>query len=1465
MASLLKRQVVKHLAQYTENFRPEDLTLSMLSGEGELNMLEFNCVKLHEILCLPSCVILNKIVATKVKIKIHWTKLSSKPIAIELDGVTVQMELSNDSSRARRQKAEAEALHIPTKYGLVERVVDGITIQIRQVVILCKAMPQSNLRRRGSTDSFDSHQMKEEDVRLPHLLITISRIDLHSVNSRWQIASLSHTQRLIKEGKEVIMYKHLILQSFSLQLTPNGSLHNNKDDVDATLELNINPLEVRVTTRKICSTSESAATKVELIIDNAIWELQQNQISVAYNFWRAVSHLLDEMIQLEADMYGNNSRSINDSKRDPEMKTSLPGTNATSLPLCNVGGENIAESSFRVAISGLILRLTWSHSDSCTVENIGLVQIDVLDIVHYPSREYNTLGDDWVTLLHGVGPSVDGNIREIVSTLTCSDIVIIPLCNTEDVHDDYMKMLNKSSNEESHRRSSSCQSRPLLTLFYAEYSDIKTGTWDERLPRPTLWVDIPAIELTVNPYQWIKILAFFNEALEETPIPQSCKLAGRRNKYEKNEEARLIPDIKIMLSNATIVLPPFTTSSVSGDALTKIFIGGCVLYNREVDAGAPDHLFTMASEFATGELFSDAKVHFTDSGLTTRRDAYKRKDSPIISNTMDAFVAYKEAAYFPHRTSDVPICEAVAGLLQSRNVEAQLHTTWRIDVKKAHATWQADPHQSMEQIIWPFSATLLWRDLQSKGTNSRRNNPHADVDETTSSLLLIHIVDLVTCFLTSRQFQYLTEVLDILDAFIIKVDRERIERKRHEAEVVHAYKLAHSPIHKGGIHNCTPRSNAIAGNNGVDVSADVDGDECEQTVSEAMLICLKIDTVRMLLLDSGQNKYGPSVGEYQSVEQWLASQTKRTPSDVGKSMGKCTADFGMAADNANVDVGVKLNESEDSCGNKCNESTVIDSVALDLYVNDIQLCIQSSAHDETVVKVTVTSADIHNNDQGNTAIPETSNRSTEMLDKGPLMALRIQSLHHTPTLPVHLTSNSTVSVHKDGEELIEDKATADSNDNIDITGKSSIENDLSIDNDVTVQYPPATTRLGDMKCVVKSLNLALGADTLAKLGDFITDHKRGSEVLNVEEQVETEFNHSAEPRTIDNVMKKDITILNSVVLLANTHRPHRDLSIIPPPLQLKLDNVRVECSPENVWTVGKVDRYRSQRRRASMVESVGMGESSSFVFDESPLYSAYKKELTSFVNAVHEAQTNSMKAIRARRSMKRNLFEMKRENEESRSVRAQTVLKTKVECLSADVQRLTVTGTRYKEEMSHHKKIAESVLAKFTEQRQEYEKLYSSYELSEHAWRQKMNELETAHMKRIQQIEDNHLTIIANMDKAHAEQIRTFEQNQFKWKERLDDMVEERSMQEQAKLTMGDQMNSLLMEKEDEVDTLKRKLVGLQRQISKISLPLELRNSSSSLQYQTSNLSLPQEATQELEPPLPPPLNDSLSERKSTI
>ena len=67
MASLIKNQILKHLAKFTKNLSPDKIQISTLKGEGALSNLELNADLLMDIMELPLWLRLNKAVCNKVR------------------------------------------------------------------------------------------------------------------------------------------------------------------------------------------------------------------------------------------------------------------------------------------------------------------------------------------------------------------------------------------------------------------------------------------------------------------------------------------------------------------------------------------------------------------------------------------------------------------------------------------------------------------------------------------------------------------------------------------------------------------------------------------------------------------------------------------------------------------------------------------------------------------------------------------------------------------------------------------------------------------------------------------------------------------------------------------------------------------------------------------------------------------------------------------------------------------------------------------------------------------------------------------------------------------------------------------------------------------------------------------------------------------------------------------------------
>ncbi|KNC74945.1 hypothetical protein SARC_12519, partial [Sphaeroforma arctica JP610] len=324
----------------------------------------------------------------------------------------------------------------------------------------------------------------------------------------------------------------------------------------------------------------------------------------------------------------------------------------------------------------------------------------------------------------------------------------------------------------------------------------------------------------------------------------------------------------------------------------------------------------------------------------------------------------------------------------------------------------------------------------------------------------------------------------------------------------------------------------------------------------------------------------------------------------------------------------------------------------------------------------------------------------------------------TDTRTQHLNTAET-ETDADTQNHTQTTSTSGAADKLSLAGMASLPN-----------YPAPPPRLNDLKAVVTGLHVMLDSDMLARIGDFVEQpeslsDKASQRSLAPRKSQSHSINDTPHATPLKSegaqtVMQKQISVLNSSALLINNEATLDGLPK-PPPLQIKLDDLNVACSADNVWTVGKAQKFSAQSRRSRTAPSsvglsatpsntsleLGGGTSNSFIeAEESPMISAYRRELAEFASAVHQAQMDALKALNARRDMKLQITEMQTTLEESKSVQAQTALQT-------EVKRLKALEDQYKEEMAHRDKLTDVILNKFKVQREEYEKLCSSAEANE--------------------------------------------------------------------------------------------------------------------------------------------------------
>ncbi|XP_075265850.1 bridge-like lipid transfer protein family member 3B isoform X2 [Convolutriloba macropyga] len=304
MASFVKRELLKHLTRFAKNLDPAKLNISAMRGEGELTGLELDEQVLMSLLELPSWLNIKSATCNRVSIKIPWTSLKSKPIGIYLDCVNVMMETCEELRKDNGAGANLAGSGETNKYGFVERVVDGIFVQVSSVLI-----------------SFKSYAFSAD--------IDLSQISVESVGPSWDRPDDLRKTRVKDETRDqVIIFKRIQLGVIRIAL-------NALDAHDAPILLISNNSEVQVSIKKRLNDCGFVASKVKLIIEDLLWVLNDSQIKAVLSYINMLKPLV-----MKAHKASQLKSGVSNSEQE-QMKTSSGQSGAA-------GAHYASSASFRL-------------------------------------------------------------------------------------------------------------------------------------------------------------------------------------------------------------------------------------------------------------------------------------------------------------------------------------------------------------------------------------------------------------------------------------------------------------------------------------------------------------------------------------------------------------------------------------------------------------------------------------------------------------------------------------------------------------------------------------------------------------------------------------------------------------------------------------------------------------------------------------------------------------------------------------------------------------------------------------------------------------------------------------------------------------------------------------------------------------------------------------------------------------
>lgn len=266
MSSLIKNQILKHLTKFFKDLTPEQLNMNALMGSCELSNLQLNEAVLMNLMELPVWLKITSAVVDKIYIKISWTKIKSVPIQMHLNEVSVEIEVCDKF----RSSDEGETLDLsqylntsqqPSKYGFVDRVIDGITVKVNSVNI-----------------SFKS--------KLMAATFNLSRVLLESRCPNWKPGELSLTRIKDTTKGHILLFK--ICEWHTMRLEAK-SLTNPEQ---TPLRLITNLAQCRLTIKKKLDDCSVVAARIFVIFEDILWILTFAQFISASAFVEYIFSLI---------------------------------------------------------------------------------------------------------------------------------------------------------------------------------------------------------------------------------------------------------------------------------------------------------------------------------------------------------------------------------------------------------------------------------------------------------------------------------------------------------------------------------------------------------------------------------------------------------------------------------------------------------------------------------------------------------------------------------------------------------------------------------------------------------------------------------------------------------------------------------------------------------------------------------------------------------------------------------------------------------------------------------------------------------------------------------------------------------------------------------------------------------------------------------------------------------------------
>ncbi|KAI6215608.1 hypothetical protein M3Y94_00405000 [Aphelenchoides besseyi] len=282
MTSFIKHQIVKHLSVFAKNIQPNQISVEVLRGKGELRNIVLNETVISQKLELPSWLRIKHASCNRVTVKIPWTNLKTKPVELFVDEIHVTLELCDHVEETPHKRESSSS----TTYGLGDRITETMSIFINTVEI-----EFTSPRFRGS--------------------VMFSRLDVVSQTPKWENSTdVNNTRFSDHHTKKVMFFKTASWNLLRIEARAvegaEGGADGRKQPFSSPLRLITNNGRCRIAIKKkvrmvssgfstssYCFTDGSLICgRMQTILEEVLWIVTLPQLRSAISFGKHILELI---------------------------------------------------------------------------------------------------------------------------------------------------------------------------------------------------------------------------------------------------------------------------------------------------------------------------------------------------------------------------------------------------------------------------------------------------------------------------------------------------------------------------------------------------------------------------------------------------------------------------------------------------------------------------------------------------------------------------------------------------------------------------------------------------------------------------------------------------------------------------------------------------------------------------------------------------------------------------------------------------------------------------------------------------------------------------------------------------------------------------------------------------------------------------------------------------------------------